>query len=130
MRKLYYVISTLAFIIGLNLQSNAEVYTIQPIGHVVKNAGKVKIEILHQYKDALLVLDEFSHVFVFSGLGRTYQPGQKPLIEKRKHCLGNLPMWSCLDKFEYLHFLPITMQAVQVRNEKASPTSKCIGGLL
>ena len=87
MRWLYYVIVTLAFMIGLTLQSNAEDYTIQPIGHVVKNAGKVKLEILSQYKDALLGLSEFSHVFVFYWFDRNDSPEKRAML--RVHPRGN-----------------------------------------
>ena len=51
-----YVTLALVFTMGLTLQSDAQVYKIQPIGHVVKNDGKVRIEILAKYKDALLGL--------------------------------------------------------------------------
>jgi tRNA (Thr-GGU) A37 N-methylase len=65
MRLPGYVTLALVFTMGLTSQSDAQVYKIRPIGHVVKNAGKVKLEILSQYKDALLGLNEFSHVLVF-----------------------------------------------------------------
>ena len=48
MRWLNHIILTLIFMVGLTLQSNAEVYSIQPIGHVVKTAGKVALDILPQ----------------------------------------------------------------------------------
>jgi hypothetical protein len=78
MRWLGYVTLALVFTMGLTLQSDAQVYKIQPIGHVVKNAGKVKLEILSQYKDALLGLNEFSHVLVF------YWFERNDSLEKRK----------------------------------------------
>lgn len=87
MRWVYYVIVALAFMIGLTLQSNAEDYKIQPIGHVVKNAGKAKIEILAQYKDALLGLSEFSHVFVFYWFDRNDSPKKRAML--RVHPRGN-----------------------------------------
>ncbi|MGO9738656.1 MAG: tRNA (N6-threonylcarbamoyladenosine(37)-N6)-methyltransferase TrmO, partial [Desulfomonilaceae bacterium] len=71
----------------LNLQSNAEDYTIQPIGHVVKNDGKVKIEILARYRDALLGLSEFSHVFVFYWFDRNDSPEKRASL--RVHPRGN-----------------------------------------
>ncbi len=80
MRWLYFVILTFFFIIGLTLQSNAKDYTIQPIGHVVKNAGKVRIEILAQCKDALLGLDGFSHVFVFYWFDRNNSPERRAIL--------------------------------------------------
>ena len=81
MRWLHYVIVTLAFILGLTLQFNTEDYSIQPIGHVVKNAGKVKLEILAWYRDALLGLSEFSHVFVFYWFNRERLTGKKSHTE-------------------------------------------------
>ena len=72
---------------GLTLQSDAEIYKIEPIGHVVKNAGKVKIEILSQYKDALLGLSEFSHVLVFYWFNQNDSPGKRAIL--RVHPRGN-----------------------------------------
>ena len=87
MRWLHYVIVTLAFILGLTLQFNTEDYSIQPIGHVVKNAGKVKLEILAWYRDALLGLSEFSHVFVFYWFNQNDSPEKRAIL--RAHPRGN-----------------------------------------
>ncbi|MGC8602975.1 MAG: hypothetical protein ACP5VS_04720, partial [Desulfomonilaceae bacterium] len=65
MKLLQYVIFTLVFILGLNLYSNAEIFSVRPIGHVIKSAGKVELAISPQYRDALMGLNDFSHVFVF-----------------------------------------------------------------
>jgi len=72
---------------GLTLESEAQVYKIQPIGHVVKNAGKVKIGILSQYKDALLGLSEFSHVLVFYWFNQNDSPEKRAIL--RVHPRGN-----------------------------------------
>jgi tRNA (adenine37-N6)-methyltransferase len=66
--------------IGLTLQSEAQVYQIQPIGHVVKNAGKAEIVILSRYKDALLGLGEFSHVLVFYWFDRNDSPEKRDIL--------------------------------------------------
>jgi tRNA-Thr(GGU) m(6)t(6)A37 methyltransferase TsaA len=87
MRWLGYVTLALVFTMGLTLQSDAQVYKIQPIGHVVKNAGKVKLEILSQYKDALLGLNEFSHVLVFYWFERNDSPAKRAIL--RVHPRGN-----------------------------------------
>jgi tRNA-Thr(GGU) m(6)t(6)A37 methyltransferase TsaA len=72
---------------GLTLQSDAQVYKIQPIGHVVKNAGKVKLEILSRYQDALLGLNEFSHVLVFYWFERNDSQEKRAIL--RVHPRGN-----------------------------------------
>ena len=87
MRWLCYATLTLVFTMGLTLQSDAQVYKIEPIGHVVKNAGKVKIEILSQYKDALLGLSEFSHVLVFYWFDQNDSPEKRAIL--RVHPRGN-----------------------------------------
>jgi tRNA-Thr(GGU) m(6)t(6)A37 methyltransferase TsaA len=87
MRWLGYVTLALVFTMGLTLQSDAQVYKIQPIGHVVKNAGKVNLEILSQYKDALLGLNEFSHVLVFYWFERNDSPAKRAIL--RVHPRGN-----------------------------------------
>jgi tRNA (adenine37-N6)-methyltransferase len=87
MRWLYYATLTIVFTMGLILQSDGRVYNIQPIGHVVKNAGKVKIEILSQYKDALLGLGEFSHVLVFYWFDQNDSPEKRAIL--RVHPRGN-----------------------------------------
>ena len=87
MRWLGYVTLTLVFTMGLTLQSDAQVYKIQPIGHVVKNTGKVKLEILSRYQDALLGLNEFSHVLVFYWFERNDSPEKRAIL--RVHPRGN-----------------------------------------
>ena len=87
MRWLGYVTLALVFAMELTLQSDAQVYKIQPIGHVVKNAGKVKLEILSQYKDALLGLNEFSHVLVFYWFERNDSLEKRAIL--RVHPRGN-----------------------------------------
>jgi tRNA-Thr(GGU) m(6)t(6)A37 methyltransferase TsaA len=39
-------------------------YDVHPIGVIRKQAGKAEIEILEKYKDALMGLDDFSHIIV------------------------------------------------------------------
>ena len=87
MRWLHHIILTLVVIVGLTLQSNAEVYSIQPIGHVVKTAGKVTLDILPQYKDALLGLKDFSHIYVFYWFNRNDSPEKRSILEV--HPRGN-----------------------------------------
>ena len=87
MRWLYHIILTLVFIVGLTLQSNAEVYSIQPIGHVIKTAGKVTLDILPQYKDALLGLKDFSHIYVFYWFNRNDSPEKRSIL--KVHPRGN-----------------------------------------
>jgi tRNA (adenine37-N6)-methyltransferase len=87
MRWLYYATLTLVVTMGLTLHSDAQVYKIESIGHVVKNAGKVKIEILSQYKDALLGLSEFSHVLVFYWFNQNDSPEKRTIL--RVHPRGN-----------------------------------------
>jgi tRNA-Thr(GGU) m(6)t(6)A37 methyltransferase TsaA len=87
MRWLGYATLALVFTMGLTLQSDAQVYKIQPIGHVVKNAGKVKLEILSQYKDALLGLNEFSHLLVFYWFEGNDSPEKRAIL--RVHPRGN-----------------------------------------
>ncbi|MCL5126498.1 MAG: tRNA (N6-threonylcarbamoyladenosine(37)-N6)-methyltransferase TrmO [Deltaproteobacteria bacterium] len=87
MRWLCYVTLTLVFTMGLTLQPNAQAYNIEPIGHVAKNSGKVKIEILSQYKDALLGLSEFSHVLVFYWFNQNDSPEKRTIL--RVHPRGN-----------------------------------------
>ena len=81
MRWLNHIILTLIFMVGLTLQSNAEVYSIQPIGHVVKTAGKVALDILPQYKDALLGLKDFSHIYVFYWFDRNDSPEKRSIFK-------------------------------------------------
>ncbi|MHB8202274.1 MAG: tRNA (N6-threonylcarbamoyladenosine(37)-N6)-methyltransferase TrmO [Desulfomonilaceae bacterium] len=87
MRWLYRIIFTLVFIMGLIVQSNAEVYSIQPIGHVVKTAGKVTLDILPQYKDALLGLKDFSHIYVLYWFNRNDSPEKRSIL--KVHPRGN-----------------------------------------
>ena len=69
------------------MQSEAQVYRIQPVGHVVKNAGNAEIVILSRYKDALLGLGEFSHVLVFYWFDRNDSPEKRDIL--RVHPRGN-----------------------------------------
>jgi tRNA-Thr(GGU) m(6)t(6)A37 methyltransferase TsaA len=41
-------------------------FRVNPIGHIRKNDGQVTVEILEYYQDALLGLEGFSHIIVFS----------------------------------------------------------------
>jgi tRNA-Thr(GGU) m(6)t(6)A37 methyltransferase TsaA len=72
---------------GLIVRSNAEVYSIQPIGHVVKTAGKVTLDILPQYKDALLGLKDFSHIYVLYWFNRNDSPEKRSIL--KVHPRGN-----------------------------------------
>lgn len=87
MKLLRYVIFTLVFILGLNLHSNAEIFSVRPIGHVIKSAGKVELAISPQYRDALMGLNDFSHVFVFYWFDKNDSPEKRAML--KVHPRGN-----------------------------------------
>jgi tRNA (adenine37-N6)-methyltransferase len=87
MKLMYYVIMIPVFIMGLNLHSNADVYTLQAIGHVVKSDNMVGIKILAQYREALLGLDKFSHILVFYWFDQNDFPQKRSVL--RVHPRGN-----------------------------------------
>lgn len=68
-------------------QSMAEVYSIRPIGKVVKNSGKATVEIFPEFRDGLLGLKGFSHVLVFYWFDRNDTPEKRAIL--MVHPLGN-----------------------------------------
>jgi len=62
MKRLYYVLVVFALTLGWCQEPMAEIYSIQPVGKVVKRSGKTILEIFPTFKDALLGLDGFSHI--------------------------------------------------------------------
>ena len=61
-------------------QSMAEVYSIQPIGHVTKSSDKTTLKIFPQFQDGLLGLNGFSHVLVFYWFDRNDTPEKRATL--------------------------------------------------
>ena len=65
----------------------ADYFQIFPIGVIRKQEETVSIEILEKYKDALLGLDQFSHIIVFFWFHKNDNPGQRNILQV--HPRGN-----------------------------------------
>lgn len=87
MKRLCYVLIVFALSLGWSLESMAENYSIQPVGKVVKGAGKTILEIFPKFKDALLGLDGFSHVQVYYWFDRNDSPDKRATL--RVHPRGD-----------------------------------------
>jgi tRNA-Thr(GGU) m(6)t(6)A37 methyltransferase TsaA len=79
MRLLYYVFFII-LALGIPMKSMAEVYSIQSIGRVAKSSDKATLEIFAPFRDALLGLDEFSHVLVFYWFDRNDSPEKRATL--------------------------------------------------
>jgi len=58
-----------------------ETYHIFPVGRVRKPGSAVSIEIYDKYKDALLGLEEFSHIYVFYWFHENDTPQQRSILQ-------------------------------------------------
>jgi tRNA-Thr(GGU) m(6)t(6)A37 methyltransferase TsaA len=65
----------------------AEVYSIRKIGQVVKNPEETRLEILPQYRDGLLGLNQFSHLQVFYWFDQNDSPEKRNTL--RVHPRGD-----------------------------------------
>ena len=61
-------------------------FRVNPIGHIRKNDDQVTVEILEYYQDALLGLEGFSHIIVFSWFHENDIPEKttRPVIKQFK----------------------------------------------
>jgi len=62
-------------------QPTSRAFTMEPIGWVHKNEGTTWIEIDRRFEDALLGLEDFSHVWVFWWFDRNDTPGQRRILQ-------------------------------------------------
>lgn len=86
MRHICYIL-LLASLLGLPAQAMAQVYSLRPIGKVVKSSGKVRLEIFPQFRDGMLGLNGFSHILVFYWFDRNNTPEKRAIL--RVHPRGN-----------------------------------------
>ena len=56
-------------------------YTLYPIGHVKKEAGKTRIILDKRYQPGLLGLDRFSHIQVFYWFDRNDTPQERSILQ-------------------------------------------------
>jgi tRNA-Thr(GGU) m(6)t(6)A37 methyltransferase TsaA len=87
MKRLCYVLAVFALALGWPQDSMAEIYSIQPVGKVVKRSGKTILEISPAFKDGLLGLDGFSHVQVYFWFDRNDSPDKRATL--RVHPRGD-----------------------------------------
>ena len=87
MKTLYCLILTVFLVTTIAWQSSGEVYSIQPIGKVVKESGNVKLEILPKYRDALKGLGDFSHIYVMFWFDKNDTPEKRAILQV--HPRGN-----------------------------------------
>ena len=80
MKRLCYVLVIFALALGWSRESMAETYSIQPVGKVVKRSGNTILEIFPTFKEALLGLDEFSHVQVYFWFDRNDSPDKRATL--------------------------------------------------
>jgi len=64
-----------------------ECFKVFPIGTIKKHGDQVTIEILKAYEDALLGLDQFSHIIVFSWFHKNDTPEKRTIL--RVHPRGD-----------------------------------------
>lgn len=86
MKDLYYLIVICLFV-GFASQAFATDYSVHPIGYVVKNSGKVTLDILPQYREALSGLKDFSHIYVFYWFDRNDSLEKRSIL--KVHPRGN-----------------------------------------
>jgi len=58
----------------------ADSFQIFPVGVIKKQKKKIFVEIYEKYKDALLGLDQFSHIIVFSWFHKNDTPEKRSLL--------------------------------------------------
>ncbi|MBI5250513.1 MAG: tRNA (N6-threonylcarbamoyladenosine(37)-N6)-methyltransferase TrmO [Desulfomonile tiedjei] len=94
MKRLWYFFAAGMILFGWTSQSMAESYSIHPVGRVARTADILALEILPEFKDALLGLDSFSHVIVFYWFNRNDSPEERatlrvhPRGDKRNPLMG------------------------------------------
>jgi tRNA (adenine37-N6)-methyltransferase len=79
MRRLCYIFFVI-LALAVPSQSMAEVYSIQPIGQVIKSPEKTTLKIFPQFQDGLLGLNGFSHVLVFYWFDRNDTPEKRATL--------------------------------------------------
>ena len=86
MSRVSYILLAI-LVLGVVSQSMAEVYSIKSIGKVAKSSEGTKLEIFPQFRDALLGLNGFSHVWVFYWFDRNDSPEKRATL--RVHPRGD-----------------------------------------
>ena len=86
MSRVFYIFVVI-LVLGVASLSMSETYSIKPIGKVVKSSAGTKLEIYPQFRDALLGLNGFSHVWVFYWFDRNDTPEKRATL--RVHPRGN-----------------------------------------
>jgi tRNA-Thr(GGU) m(6)t(6)A37 methyltransferase TsaA len=79
MRRLCYTV-LMAFVLGVSARAMAEVYSVQPIGKVVKSPGEVRLEIFPRFRDGMPGLDKYSNVLVFYWFDRNDSPEKRATL--------------------------------------------------
>jgi tRNA (adenine37-N6)-methyltransferase len=59
----------------------SEVYSVYPVGKVIKSDGQTVIEILPAYREALQGLDGFSHVMIFYWFDQSDTPDKRATLK-------------------------------------------------
>ena len=62
-------------------------FTVTPVGYIRKSGDQAVIEILNEYREALLGLEGFSHIIVFSWFHKTDTPARRRTL--RVHPRGD-----------------------------------------
>ena len=65
MTRSFCLLCVAALVMAAAVASSTEEYTLRPVGMVIKQKGKVILQVQPAYEKALLGLDRFSHVIVF-----------------------------------------------------------------
>ncbi|MBI5569428.1 MAG: tRNA (N6-threonylcarbamoyladenosine(37)-N6)-methyltransferase TrmO [Desulfomonile tiedjei] len=87
MRQRFYALFIVLALLGCAPQAMAESYSMQPVGRVVKNQQTTVLEIFPRFRDALLGLEQFSHVMVFYWFDRNDSPDRRTVL--RVHPRGD-----------------------------------------